>query len=134
MFWEAVRFLFAFALVVALAWAAARLAGRLPRAGGRSGLQVEGALSLGGNRGVYLLRVAGRLLLVGVAQEVTLLAELSPDAVPEAAPREAPPPLRLPPWAEILARQPGSPSRSGWRGRLAELSELVRRVRGGEPD
>lgn len=134
-FWDVLRFLSAFVLVVLLAYAAARLAGRRIMASGTGRLRVEGTLSLGGNRGVYLLRVGERVLLIGVAQEVTVLAEFSPDAFPEG---EVLPPAELFPGLaglatslqEWLAAWKDSDGKDKLERRLQALKDAVRRMRG----
>ena len=73
-FWTLIRFFGAFLLVLGLAYAATRLmAQRVPTpAGGR--LRVVGHLSLGGRRGVAMVRHGRRVLILGVTdQQVNLL-------------------------------------------------------------
>lgn len=54
------------------------------RSGGR--MAILDSLALGPNRGLYIVRVAGRYLLLGVTNErIDVLSELPPDAVPDSA-------------------------------------------------
>lgn len=73
----------AFALVLGLAWAATRLlGGRLTAAVGSRLLRPLAALSLGRDRNLLLVEVAGKVYLVGAAPgSVRLLARIDDPAV-----------------------------------------------------
>lgn len=83
---------FALAAVCALAWWALRWGARrgvIPSA--RGDLEVIDRAALDPGRAVYLVRVAGRVLVLGGAeQSLSLLAELRPDELPERAEPIAP--------------------------------------------
>lgn len=71
-------------LVVISAKAVKLLSSRGWKGRGGSQMAVLDSLSLGPNRGVYLIRAFGRVLLLGVTPErIDLLIELPPDSVPE---------------------------------------------------
>ena len=71
-------------LVVISAKAVKILSSRSWKGHGHGQMAVLDSLSLGPNRGVYLIKAFGRVLLLGVTPErIDLLVELPPDSVPE---------------------------------------------------
>ena len=71
-------------LVVVSAKAVKLLSSRSWKGHGHGQMVVLDSLSLGPNRGVYLIKAFGRVLLLGVTPErIDLLIELPPDSVPE---------------------------------------------------
>jgi len=81
------------AFVIVLVWVCAKAMRSLSmrsyrgRAGAR--MAVLDSLALGPNRGLYIVRAAGRYLLLGVTNErIDVLSELPPDAVPDDAEAE----------------------------------------------
>jgi flagellar biogenesis protein FliO len=116
------------ALVIALAYAALRFLGR--RVGpGRRNLCVREALSLGPNRLLALVQVAGKVYLVGVSpNRIDLLDEVDPaelEPEPHPAPAQAPRVLTLAMWHGLARTLAGS---SRQAARLQELEERLRRL------
>jgi len=67
--WQIIQFLFFFALVIGLVYAATRLVGRrLGAARGGKFLHVVEGVPLGQKSGLYLVELAGRVLLLGLTE------------------------------------------------------------------
>jgi flagellar protein FliO/FliZ len=94
--WSILMLLLVLALIPLALWTLKRLQEvRLPGAGPRP-LQIAAQLPLGARERVVLLRVQDRLLVLGVtAQQVTLLGEGDPSALPPAPANAAPDFARL---------------------------------------
>jgi hypothetical protein len=78
--WQAIKVIAVTAgIVLAAAWAARQAGKRLVPHGRGRHLEVLDSLSLGVQRGLFLVRAGGRLLVVGVARDsVALLSEIDP--------------------------------------------------------
>ena len=75
------------ALIPLVLWGLKRLQDIRPPGGGPRQLEVAAQLALGARERVVLVRVQHRLLVLGVTpQQVTLLGEGDPSALPAAAP------------------------------------------------
>jgi flagellar protein FliO/FliZ len=67
--WQVIQFLFFFALVIGLVYATSRLVGkRLGATRGGKFLHVVEGVPLGQKAGLYLVELAGRVLLVGLSE------------------------------------------------------------------
>ena len=74
--WSVLMLLLVLALIPLVLWSLKRLQTIRPAGGGASPLEVRAQLALGARERVVLLRVEGRMLVLGVTpQQVTLLAE-----------------------------------------------------------
>ncbi len=82
-FWQAVKVLAVTALVVAAAaWTAKQTATRMRFAGRGRHLAVVDSISLGLQRGLFLVRLGDRYVVIGLARDnITLLSELGPEAL-----------------------------------------------------
>lgn len=89
--WGALRVVVATAVVVVMAAAAARLVGRRGAAGWRGRhLSVVDSISLGSQRGLFMVQAAGRVLIIGASREgLTLLGEMTADELGPVAGDEA---------------------------------------------
>lgn len=84
--WDIVRVIIVLIILIPVMYFATRLYGRRVQGGMRSNdLHVAAMTPLGQGRHMYVVNVAGRILVLGVtAQHITLLTELSHEEVPEA--------------------------------------------------
>lgn len=98
-----------------------------PNPGAASAMQVLGRVGLGSQQSLVLLGVGSKRLVLGVTpQQITLLTELSPADLPEAA-LDRPP--SAPPWANGF-RVPWAPGKPEQANQDAvSFAELLRRVR-----
>jgi flagellar biogenesis protein FliO len=92
-------------LVIALlAWLIVAAGRRVGLYKDEGGMRLRGRLTLEGRRSVYLVEVAGRVLVLGASEHgLTKLSELPSDAL---LPDEEPPPRGF---SDVLARLRGSP-------------------------
>lgn len=83
--WSLLMLLLVLALIPLVLWTLKRLQNFQPPGGGPRALEVAAQLALGARERVVLVRVPGKLLVLGVtAQQVSLLAEADPAALPAA--------------------------------------------------
>lgn len=87
-FWQAVKVIAVTVVVVAAAgWTARQTATRMRFAGRGRHLAIVDSISLGLQRGVFLVRLADRYVVIGLARDnITLLSELGPEALSGEAP------------------------------------------------
>lgn len=93
--WGLIKILLALAVVAGLAYGLTRLlVQRLPAAQGPGGVRLLGSLYLGGRRGLALVKVGSRVLVLGVTDHhVQLLERISDPAEVAALEGGAAPPL-----------------------------------------
>lgn len=113
--WPLIRFLLAFALVVALAALASRWLASRARGSAALPLQMLGGLSLGAGRQICLVRLGRRVLVLGLADKQVRLLEriVDPDEVAE------------------LMRPPADSPTAPFAGFLAEALSRARAHAGG---
>ncbi len=78
--WQAIRFVLAFALVLAAAAGGSRWLARQARGGSSAGVRLVGGVSLGGGRSVCAVHVGRRVLVLGVADHQVRLLQTITDA------------------------------------------------------
>lgn len=128
MTWMVIRLLLSLAFVGGVLWFAARLAHKRGLGQGNGLIEVVARQRMGRASTVSVVRVAGRVLVVGATEEqVTLLAEVDGEAVEEAIAQ------RSVPAAPAAAGAPGVLAgsvfdRTGWTAFVSSLRErTVRR-------
>ncbi|MGZ5847265.1 MAG: flagellar biosynthetic protein FliO [Ramlibacter sp.] len=88
--WSVLMLLLVLALIPLVLWLLKRLQNFQPPGSGPRPMELKAQLALGARERVVMVRVQDRLLVLGVTpQQVTLLAEADPGALPAAG---APPP------------------------------------------
>jgi len=102
--WPLIRFILAFALVVALAALASRWVATRARGGGTSPLQLLGGLSLGAGRQICAVRVGRRVLVLGLGDKQVRLLDVvvDPEEVRELSPDQSS--AAVAPFAGFLAQ------------------------------
>lgn len=128
------------AVVVAAGWAARQAGKKLAPRGRGPHLEVLDSLSLGVQRGVFVIRAGQRALVLGVARDsVVLLSEMELSAAGTCAAAEVPagrgreaaehpsPPFRADSWADDLLSRRLSLRLAGLRSRISDLRRPVGR-------
>jgi flagellar protein FliO/FliZ len=129
MTWMVVRLVLSLAFIALVLWFAARVAQKRGLGQGNGLIEVVARQRMGRASSVSVVRIAGRVLVVGSTEEqVTLLAEVDGDVVEEAIAER-----RLAPAQPAVAGAPGVLAgsvfdRNGWTSFVSQLRErTVRR-------
>ncbi|MFW3170478.1 flagellar biosynthetic protein FliO [Geodermatophilus sp. CPCC 206100] len=129
MTWMVIRLLLSLAFIGGVLWFAARLAKKRGLGQGSGLIEVVARQRMGRASSVTVVRIAGRVLVVGATEEqVTLLAEVDGDAVEEAV-QERQAAMARPATAPSTGVLAGSVfDRAGWTTFVQQLRErTVRR-------
>ena len=129
MTWMVVRLVLSLAFIALVLWFAARVAKKRGLGQGNGLIEVVARQRMGRASSVSVVRIAGRVLVVGSTEEqVTLLAEVDGDVVEEAI-AERRPATAQPAVAGTLGVLAGSVfDRNGWTSFVSSLRErTVRR-------
>ncbi len=127
MTWMIIRLVLSLAFIAAVLWFAARVAKKRGLGQGNGLIEVVARQRMGRASTVNVVRIAGRVLVVGATEEqVTLLAEVDGDTVEEAIEERRLATAQAAPSTGLLA---GSVfDRGGWNAFVAQLRErTVRR-------
>jgi flagellar protein FliO/FliZ len=129
MTWMVVRLVLSLAFIALVLWFAARVAQKRGLGQGNGLIEVVARQRMGRASSVSVVRIAGRVLVVGSTEEqVTLLAEVDGDVVEEAIAERRPAPAQ-PAGAGAPSVLAGSVfDRNGWTSFVSSLRErTVRR-------
>ncbi|SFL22764.1 FliO/MopB family protein [Geodermatophilus ruber] len=130
MTWMIIRLVLSLAFIAAVLWFAARVAKKRGLGQGNGLIEVVARQRMGRASSVNVVRIAGRVLVVGATEEqVTLLAEVDGEAVEEALEERRTAVARPVPAASSTGALAGSVfDRRGWSAIVAQLRErTVRR-------